>query len=341
MSNATQLKCAGKPQGWLTAFYCFAEGISELTDGTVNHKALYAMLGTRGDYVNHENAAIRVSSAPALSKLIHSSRYAADFKKRFQEDPEVFSQAAKLSYEMIKKAVNIDDDELCAYLCGPLWTQFEIGLNNERLAGRSEVKVNRVGKEIKNLFSHAAISFNDNPRASIEHVLEGYFTVATFGHLDIDHAHNLVGETPLERPDATRGLTDSFESACLIKVYPDGAVGGFCFLSSKKPSIIGRYTDCDVIESNTSVSRRHCRISYGEDNKWHLEDFGSKFGTEVIRDGICIYNSLETNADEIILKYDDKICLGGGVTYTLSALRLPRVLKNSSVYDHIQTGGSL
>jgi len=44
--------------------------------------------------------------------------------------------------------------------------------------------------------------------------------------------------------------------------------------------IVGRDPGCDIVIPDPYVSRRHARILY-KDNKWYIEDLGSRNGTYV------------------------------------------------------------
>ncbi len=51
-------------------------------------------------------------------------------------------------------------------------------------------------------------------------------------------------------------------------------------LRARQTVVIGRGKECDVVISDVKASRRHCRLTRGED--WfELEDLGSKNGTFV------------------------------------------------------------
>ena len=68
MAGATQQE--EKSAGWYTAFYQFAQYVGGLSDGAVNHKQLYAMVGSLGSYVNNDDSGVRRRTAAMLSHLV-------------------------------------------------------------------------------------------------------------------------------------------------------------------------------------------------------------------------------------------------------------------------------
>jgi adenylate cyclase len=77
--------------------------------------------------------------------------------------------------------------------------------------------------------------------------------------------------------------------------------------------LIGRdSTQCDLVLANTSVSRRHARLSVGTDNTLHIEDVGSTNGTAI--NGLPIApglsrplepgSTLKLGDIELVVRYD-------------------------------------
>jgi pSer/pThr/pTyr-binding forkhead associated (FHA) protein len=65
-------------------------------------------------------------------------------------------------------------------------------------------------------------------------------------------------------------------------------------LLARKSIVIGRGAECDVVVNDVKASRRHCRLTRGED-AFILEDLGSKNGTFVGGDRISAPVSLKLN----------------------------------------------
>lgn len=136
MASSSQVCDCVHEHGWDSAFYRFAESIRDLTCGGCNHKHIYALVGTRGRYINHTNPIVRKRTAAALSRLMHSSRYAADMRKGYADDSSVFSQAATSLIEMLRNATDLDDAGLFDYVLHTSWPELLRGLESERRAGR-------------------------------------------------------------------------------------------------------------------------------------------------------------------------------------------------------------
>ena len=65
-------------------------------------------------------------------------------------------------------------------------------------------------------------------------------------------------------------------------------------LQARKAVVIGRGQECDVIINDVKASRRHCRLTRGED-AFVLEDLGSKNGTFVDGKRISSAVALKSN----------------------------------------------
>jgi diguanylate cyclase (GGDEF)-like protein len=106
------------------------------------------------------------------------------------------------------------------------------------------------------------------------------------------------------RPERPVSLTS--RDPCLVHIYPTGPGMGTRYILGERPLVIGRGSDCDIRINDHSVSRRHARISGGEDG-YYAEDLQSTNGTFVndvasltrklddgnyLRVGNCIYRFL-------------------------------------------------
>ena len=79
---------------------------------------------------------------------------------------------------------------------------------------------------------------------------------------------------------------------------------GKSFIIDKINSTIGRHSNCDVIIKDPLVSKNHCQITFEEDNKFYIEDLGSKNST--------FLNEKELKKKEHII-YGDRIIIGNTI----------------------------
>lgn len=324
MASSSQVCDCVHEHGWDSAFYRFAESIRDLTCGGCNHKHIYALVGTRGRYINHTNPIVRKRTAAALSRLMHSSRYAADMRKGYADDSSVFSQAAASLIEMLRNATDLDDAGLFDFVLHTSWPELLRGLESERRAGR-EIDPLRMACE-----SREVVRWGEQQaacgRAPLAELLAACFRTMAFGCLDDRFARTLCSRTPQELqepPDA--GDERARDGACLIRV---GDGGGPCVLGvwcvdADRPFSIGRFSSCDAIEADPVVSRLHCRV-FMLDDTWFLEDGGSTHGTRVLRDAggglACVFDSGEGDGPRTFpLEFGDRIVLAGRSTYWFCA----------------------
>ena len=186
-----------KDRGWYTAFYCFAESIREFTNGAINYKILYALVGTKGDYVNHENPSVRVSTAPAFSRLIHSRRYVADLAQRLEAEPDVFKNAAQALKTMLMEATSRTPEHIFRFLQHNAREDLEAGLENESVTGR-EVQMQCAHVELANLFASCEKQLEEQPEVALTRALEGCFQVMALGRLEKVACEAMAIPTPLE-----------------------------------------------------------------------------------------------------------------------------------------------
>ena len=324
MASSSQVCDCVHEHGWDSAFYRFAETIRDLTCGGCNHKHIYALVGTRGRYINHTNPIVRKRTAAALSRLMHSSRYAADMRKGYADDSSVFSQAAASLIDMLRNATDLDDVGLFDFVLHTSWPELLRGLESERRAGR-EIDPLRMACE-----SREVVRWGEQQaacgRAPLAELLAACFRTMAFGCLDDRFARTLCSRTPQELqepPDA--GDERAQGGACLIRV---GDGGGPCVLGvwcvdADRPFSIGRFSSCDAIEADPVVSRLHCRV-FMLDDTWFLEDGGSTHGTRVLRDAggglACVFDSGEGDGPRTFpLEFGDRIVLAGRSTYWFCA----------------------
>ena len=69
MASSSQVCDCVHEHGWDSAFYRFAETIRDLTCGGCNHKHIYALVGTRGRYINHSNPVVRKRIRAAMQPI--------------------------------------------------------------------------------------------------------------------------------------------------------------------------------------------------------------------------------------------------------------------------------
>ena len=311
---------------WDSAFYRFAEGVRALTGGQVNYKILYAMVGTNGRYVNHVNAIVRKRTAAAFSRLIHSSRYALDFQEAYRADDAVFALAAAELVASLRETTGLDDAALTERLLEMLDEGVVPGLANERSAGRTEVNLARLDCEASSLAGWCRTSLAEG-RSPLEELTASIFHMVAFGHLDERFARMLLVPTPLDASAAApRHPAPSADAACLIRVADDrtAPLGGAWVVDAGRPFSIGRYADCDAIETDPFVSRLHCRI-FHQDGAWYVEDSHSSHGTCVLRGETAeasrtVFDSRTADSPVFGLSFGDRIVLAGRVTYWFRSL---------------------
>ncbi len=114
-----------------------------------------------------------------------------------------------------------------------------------------------------------------------------------------------VASLTFKTPD--RPLRSGNQQACLILIYPTGPTMGTRYALGGKPVVIGRNEDCEIRNTDASLSRTHARIIREDDGSYTMFDLGSTNGTfvnnasrqeSVLRDGDylrvgnCIYRFL-------------------------------------------------
>ena len=316
--------------GWDSGFYRFAEAIRGLTGGACNHKHIYALVGTKGRYINHASPAVRKRTAAALSRLTHSSRYAADFRESYAEDSSVFSRGATELVQMLHEHSHLDDAGLYACLLDHAWPELMRGLESEARGGR-DIDCRRLAFESDAVERWGAEQLALG-RAPLAEFLAACFRTMAFGCLDDRFARTLCSRTP----ESLEGIVPPEDdpdpdAACLVRIQGGDAEPSLASLSgawrvdAARPFSIGRFSSCDAIEADPAVSRLHCRV-YALDGSWFLEDGGSRHGTQVLRGGLgrapaVVFDSTaESGPRAFPLRFGDRIVLAGRVTYWFCAL---------------------
>lgn len=312
----------GKSREWHTAFYYLAEHIRYLSKGEINHKALYSLVGTDGRFVNHSNPLVRKRTAGALSRLVHSKQYAEDMRRRYDQNSASFDKAASEVVAQIRETRLWSDDELVSYLRDNCWIDVRRGLKNELVEWRSDLSLFRVDQEMGSLFADISYEFDLNRETcDATVVLSVLFYIVAFGHMDFDLARHLVDKQPTGVVSYSRKESVLQSKACLIKFSDTerSSVVGSWIVSSDRPFTIGRYTDCDIVEVDSSLSRLHCCL-YFRSGVWYFEDMGSRNGSVVMRDETVVYDQVHDGAHEpIALQHGDGVVLADCVRYWFGA----------------------
>jgi diguanylate cyclase (GGDEF)-like protein len=87
-------------------------------------------------------------------------------------------------------------------------------------------------------------------------------------------------KTRITRVSHPRAVSDKDDRACMVLIYPPGALMGRRF-ELKKDTVIGRGADCQIQIDRDSISRRHARLVRGKNGGWVIHDLGSTNGTYV------------------------------------------------------------
>lgn len=82
-----------------------------------------------------------------------------------------------------------------------------------------------------------------------------------------------VALPPPRRPEAPL--------AYLVNIHPPGPTLGLRHEVGPDATVVGRGGDCDVPVPDNSVSRKHARIEFHPDGRFHITDLGSTNGTYV------------------------------------------------------------
>lgn len=321
-----QFEVEGKSEDWHTAFYYLAEHIRLLSGGRLNHKELYSLVGVDGRYVNHANPLVRKRTAGALSRIVHTKRYAQDMRSRYMQNVLAFDQAAHAVCSLIVSLSGCGECELVRYLEGPCWDSVCQGLERERSSWRGDLDLYRARLEMKSLFSEGADdqSNREDSLPLSEVIVSAMFHVLAFGHLDFTFARSLVDLRPTGPLSSAKIALGESGGACMIKFADEArsAVVGIWPVPSNRPFTIGRYTDCDVIETDERLSRVHCCV-YSLGGAWCFEDLGSRNGSIVEREGQgIVFDSLRDGPRvPFALMRGDSIVLAGSSYFWFGALQ--------------------
>ena len=137
----------------------------------------------------------------------------------------------------------------------------------------------------------------------------------------------LLVPTPLDAPPPHRGTRrppPTPPASSGVGRRPHGALGRGWVVDAGRPFSIGRYADCDAIETDPFVSRLHCRI-FHQDGAWYVEDSHSSHGTCVVRGETAeasrtVFDSRTADSPVFGLSFGDRIVLAGRVTYWFRSL---------------------
>ncbi len=311
-----------KSPGWYTAFYRYAEFLRNITSGAINHKNLYAYVGLNGRYVNNPNPRLRKRCAGGLSRLLHSSRYALDFQESVHREPHVFSNASRCLANELLQETTLDAAHLIQLLLCEGCRELRLGLVAEVSHGRSDVNFSRFDSECELLRIWAHQQEKLDTTTCIQTILCSFFYFMACGHLEECFANALVDQSPTDMlaPPAQTNETPSMR-ACVLRAVDNNpaSLENMWALHQEREFCIGRYVDCDAVETNGLVSRRHCSI-FQQENQWFVRDEHSRFGTAVHRAGQLVWSST-TTSERFPLVFGDCIVLAGQVRYWFMSLQ--------------------
>lgn len=330
---------------WYTAFYFLAEHVRQATDGAINYKQLYALVGSKGRYINHTNPTVRKRTAGTLSRIIHTKRYVEDMQNAYGEDSSVFNCAAENVCACIRDRRSNSEFDVSRWIVDVCWPDVRAGLVNEAGEWRRELDLFRLDYEMSMLFGscrsgedavddgcEALLASFDGKSAAkrAESMLSALFHAIAFGCLETGVARALVDGRRLDATPGERCLDASSTEgcsgvdgtrACLIRFANSrrAVLSGFWTVSKDEPFEIGRYSDCSAIELSGEVSRVHCRIKW-ERESWFIEDAGSRNGGKVYRSGTCVCEARGGADATFPLEFGDVIELPDGSTYLFAAM---------------------
>lgn len=316
-----------KSPGWYTAFYRYAEYLRLLTNGAINHKSLYAYAGMHGKYVNSQNPTQRKRCAASLSRLLHSSRYAADFQENLQQNPDAFYEAAALLSKDMQRETTFDRQTLVQFLLDEGYAQLRAGLIAEISDGRMDVQISRLDAEMELLRAWVREQCDQSPShadACLRAVLRSFFHVMTFGHVEEHFANRLVDANPTDVLEEKNAADQPVSLRACVMRSVDGnpaSIENMWAIGQEGIFLIGRYVDCDAVETNGLVSRRHCCI-FRLGDCWYVRDEGSRYGTAVHRGARTVWSSKHAASREAFpLAFGDCLVLAGHVHYWLVSLQ--------------------
>ena len=324
-------KEAPKNPGWYTAFYRYAEYLRLLTQGALNHKTLYAYIGLNARYVNNQNPLLRKRSAGGLSRLLHSSRYAADFQESLRKDPDIFQKAAgNLALDLLR-TTEYDQAQLVAMLLKEGCDHVRAGLLAEIPLGRIDVSIARFDGDRELLRTWACEQVVCDADVCLQTVLCSLFYFMAFGHLEEHFANELVDASPTDiLASESNSEVDVSLRACVLRAVDNSpaSIENMWVIGAEESFLIGRYVDCDAVEVDGLISRKHCRI-FRKQGIWYIYDEGSRYGTAVHRDGQVVWDSkAKTNSGKrsdmpecFPLTFGDCLVLAGRIHYWFVSLQ--------------------
>ncbi len=330
-----------KSGAWYTAFYHLANCIRQITDGALNYKRLYALMGSKGRYINHSNPMVRKRTAGTLSRLIHTKRYVLDMRDAYAEDQSVFDMAASCVCATVREAQVHEPGEfdLAGWIIDVCWPAVRTGLINEASEWRRGLDLLRLDREMELLFEAYRDGRPDGESVeTAESLLSAILYIIAFDYLDVSRSRALVDAGAVDALTSERStfsggsFTDGVlacasapdcgaSRACLMRFVDQtcAMLSGFWEISRNEPFTIGRYTDCQAIELSGEVSRVHCRIAW-EDGSWRIRDAESRKGGKVFRGGKCVLDAPGGFDASFGLEYGDVLVLPNGSTYLFAAM---------------------
>ena len=322
-----KLENCNKSLGWFTSLYYFMQHMNLLTKGHLVHKHIYAKVSGLGEYFNHESSDVRKKTAGELSRRVHSQRYVYEMQLQFQEDPNVFKSASSWLVGQLYLYTDLQGEEVVDYYYNSIFSDIVKGLANEVVDSGRVLDVQRVMYEIDVFLDYLKIC-SLTLQEKLLKMTEACLSVMAIGRVAAGLVDDLITPTQLLCSKNLNRTKSTVREDRLFVIATENEdkdyVTSIYSLVAGKSYLFGRDPQCDILNTNLCISKRHCLI-FRKENDWYIRDCGSSNGTSVINSEHNVtYDSKDNDS-----AWCCKICAGDTV-----------ILAKNSFYKIYGTGSS-